>query len=85
MLKTTEKLIKQCNEIKEVAFAQFGMEDVLELDDETFKMVKVSMEMYNTAMELAMKQAEIIDSLDKKTNELLEMNKKLLEQHGEGH
>lgn len=82
MLKTTEKLIKQAEEIKKATFAQFGVEDVLELDDETFKVVKVSMEMYDTAMELAVKQAEIIEGLDKKTNELLEINKILLAKVG---
>ena len=84
MLKATKKLIEQAAEIKKVTFARFGVEDVLDLDDETFKMVKVSMEMYDTAMELAVRQAEIIESLDKKTNELLEMNKKLLKHNGMG-
>lgn len=82
MLKTTKKLIEQVDEIKKATFAQFGVEDVLDLDDETFKMVKVSMAMYDTAMELAVKQAEIIESLDKKTNELLEINKMLLAKAG---
>lgn len=78
MLKTTKKLIEQLEEVKKMAFAQFGIEDVLDLDDESFKMAKVTMEMYDTALELSLKQAEVIDALDKKTDELLEINKRLL-------
>lgn len=78
MLKTTKKLIGQMEEVKKMTLAQFGVEDVLDLDDETFKMAKVTMEMYDTALELSLKQAEVIDALDKKTDELLEINKRLL-------
>lgn len=78
MLKTTRKLMGQCDDIMKMAMEQIGVKDVLEMDDETFKMTKASMEMYITAMELAEKQAEIIEDMNNKIDQLIEINKILL-------
>lgn len=79
MLETTNKLINRMNQFMDKAKAEIKVEDVLTMDQNSREALGLALDMYQDACELARKNAEVIERLDKTTQELLETNKKLLE------
>lgn len=84
MLNNTKKLINQLNELMNLCMAEIKFTDIAEMDKNTMEAIRISSQLYKTSCELAVKQAEMIESLDKKTNELLEINEKLLAKSNKG-
>lgn len=79
MLQTkTNEMINQMDELMEGYKTMMDFDTVMNMDPKTFELMQKTMSLYETSCSLVREQAKIIDSLDKKTNELLEMNRKLL-------
>lgn len=71
LVSKTNQLVKEVNELKD---SYIGMikSDVIEFMDEgTFTMVKNSLKLLTTSMEVMQEQAEIIESINKKLDKLL--------------
>ena len=61
------------------AKAELSVEDLLNMDQNTREALKLAIEIYSDSRELAIEQAQIIERLDFTTQELLRINKQLLE------
>ena len=79
MLEKTNKLINKMDQFMDKAKAEIKFDDLLNMDQNSREALGLALEMYSASCELARKNAEIIERLDKTTQELLETNKKLLE------
>lgn len=71
-------MIDKMDKVMDKVKAQFSMDDMLEMESYEVELLKESMELYQMSCELAKEQAEVIERLDKTTQELLEINKQLL-------
>lgn len=79
MLQTkTAVMIEKIDGIMEDYKNMIGFESIMDMDTKTFELLQKSMNLYKYSKSLAMEQAKLIDSLDRKTDELLEINKILL-------
>lgn len=75
----TNKMIDKMNKVMDKVKAKFTMDDMMNMETEEIELLKESMELYNLSIEMAKEQAEVIERLDKTTQELLGINKLLLE------
>ena len=75
----TETMIEKMDGIMEDYKNMMDFESIMDMDTKTFELLQKTMNLYEYSKSLAVEQAKIIDSLDRKTDELLEMNRKLLE------
>lgn len=74
----TEQMIDKMNGLMEKVSSKLTLRDLKDMSADDIEMLQESVKLYEMSCEIAMKQAEIIESLDKKTDELLEINKTLL-------
>lgn len=79
MEQTMRKLLDKTDEFMKKAKAEISVDDVLNMDRNTREAFKLALEMYSASRELAIEQAQIIERLDSTTQELLRINKQLLE------
>ena len=70
MLTTTLKLNEEINELKGEIFKQIGFDDLINMDKEKFEMMKKVISIMDTSQELMIKQAELIEGIYKKLDEL---------------
>lgn len=79
MVQTTRELLDKTDEFMKKAKAELNVEDLLDMDQNTREALKLAFEIYSASRELAIEQAQIIERLDFTTQELLRINKQLLE------
>lgn len=74
MVKATEKLFEQVDELMMLISKRFDIQEFKSMDPDMLRALQLALEMMDTAKELSMKQAEAmskIDAIDKKLDELL--------------
>ena len=77
MVKTTEKLMEQVNELMNICLAQMSpMEMITETSEDAFKALKLSIEIMKTSKELALKQAEAIEAQNEKLDKIIRLLEK---------
>lgn len=77
MVKTTEKLMEQVNELMNIYLAQmYSMEMITEIPEDAFKALKLSIEIMKTSKELALKQAEAIEAQNEKLDKIIRLLEK---------
>ena len=72
MYDETKKVLEGCDELMNVAVSQMDFSDFLELDENTMKAMATVGKLYVQSKDLALKQAEIMDKLERQNDELLE-------------
>ena len=72
MYEETKKVIDGCDEVMNMAVSQMDFSDFLGLDENTIKAMVTVGKLYMQSKDLALKQAEIIDKLERQNDELLE-------------
>lgn len=74
MVKATEKLFEQVDELMMLTSKCFDIREFKSMDPDMLRALQLALEMMDTAKELSMKQAEAmskIDAIDKKLDKLL--------------
>lgn len=74
MVKATEKLFEQVDELMMLTSKCFDIREFKSMDPDMLRALQLILEMMDTAKELSMKQAEAmskIDAIDKKLDKLL--------------
>lgn len=72
MYDETKKVLEGCDEVMNMAVSQMGFNDFLGLDENTIKAIVTVGNLYKQSKDLALKQAEIMDKLERQNGELLE-------------
>lgn len=72
MYEETKKVLDGCDEVMNIAVSQMDFSDFLELDENAMKAMVTVGKLYKQSKDLALKQSEIIDKLEKQNDELLE-------------
>ena len=74
MYDETKKVLEGCDEIMNMAIAEYGVgiDDFASMDETTMKATVAVSKLYVQTKDLALKQAEIIDKLERQNDELLE-------------
>ena len=72
MYDETKKVIEGCNELIKIAIDQMEFDDLLESDENTIKAMIAVCKLYKQSKDLMLKQAEIMDKLERQNDELLE-------------
>lgn len=75
----TKEMINKLDELMDKFKTRVTLKDLEYMNPEDLELMKESMKLYEMSCEIAVKQAEVIDRLDKTTQELLAINKTLLE------
>ena len=84
MREVTEKLIGEMDDVMEKLFkSSFTFDYTTSMSQDEFETLKLVRDMYSTSCELAIEQAEIIDKLNRNTEELLRINKELIDMNKE--
>lgn len=77
MLETTKKLLNEVEEFMKLGMSTLDVTEMLEgMDETTFKMYKLMLNMIDTSKELAVKQAELMEEQDKKLDKILKLVEK---------
>ena len=73
MYDETKKALESCDEIMNMAIAEYGtgIDDIASMDETTMKATVAVSKLYVQTKDLALKQAEIIDKLERQNDELL--------------
>ena len=71
MYDETKKVIEGCDELMNVAIGQMDVNDFLGLDENTIKAMVAVGNLYKQSKDLALKQAELMDKLERQNDELL--------------
>ena len=72
MYEETKKVLDGCDEVMNMAVSQMDFSDFLGLDENTMKAMVTVGKLYKQSKDLALKQSEIMDKLEKQNDELLE-------------
>ena len=72
MYDETKKVLEGCDEVMNMAISQMDLTDVLQLDETTIKAMVTVGKLYIQSKDLALKQAELMDKLERQNDELLE-------------
>lgn len=72
MYDETKKVLEGCDEVMNMAVSQMDLTDVLQLDETTIKAMVTVGKLYIQSKDLALKQAELTDKLERQNDELLE-------------
>lgn len=72
MYDETKKVVDGCDELMNQAIDQMDLTDILQLDETTIKAMVTAGKLYVQSKDLALKQAEIMDKLERQNDELLE-------------
>lgn len=84
MREVTEKLIGEMDDVMEKLFkSSFTFDYTTSMSQDEFETLKLVRDMYSTSCEFAREQAEIIDKLNRNTEELLRINKELIDMNEE--
>lgn len=77
MLETTKKLEKVTNELLELVFKNcIGVDAIGRMTEDELKAIQLSSQLVNTSIELELELAKEIDSINKKLDTLLDLQKK---------
>lgn len=71
MYDETKKVLEGCDEVMNMAVSQMDFNDFLGLDENTIKAIGTVGNLYKQSKDLALKQAEIMDKLERQNGELL--------------
>lgn len=72
MLETTKKIYEEMDELmNDVISKTFSLDTVSCMNNDDIELMKRSLDLYNSAKKLAIKQAEIIDEQNKKLDKIL--------------
>lgn len=80
MVETTKKLFEQVDELMELTAKGMGIQDLKNMDTDSFKTLQLTLKLMDTAKELSMKQAKTmcrISEIESKLKTLDEIDKKL--------
>lgn len=74
MYDETKKVLEGCDELMKMAIAEsgVGIDDFASMDETTMKVMVSVSKLYVQSKDLALKQAEIMDKLERQNEELLE-------------
>lgn len=74
MYDETKKVLEGCDELMKMAIAEsgVGIDEIASMDETTMKVMVSVSKLYVQSKDLALKQAEIMDKLEKQNDELLE-------------
>ena len=72
MYDETKKVLEGCDEVMNMAVSQMDFNDFLGLDENTIKAIVTVGNLYKQSKDLALKQAIIMDNLERRNDELLE-------------
>lgn len=72
MYDETKKVLEGCDEVMNTAVSQMDFNDFLGLDENNIKAMVTVGKLYTQSKDLALKQAEIMDKLERQNDELLE-------------
>lgn len=73
MLETTKKLVDAVNELKKLAIAETFDEDMIKnMTDKDLAAMQSTLKLFDAASELLIKEAEIMESMNRKLNIVLE-------------
>ena len=78
MYDETKKVLEGCDEVMNMAVSQMDLTDVLQLDETTIKAMVTVGKLYIQSKDLALKQSELMDKLERQNDELLEKVNTLL-------
>lgn len=67
-----KKVLEGCDEVMNMAVSQMDFNDFLGLDENTIKAIVAVGNLYKQSKDLALKQAVIMDNLERQNDELLE-------------
>ena len=76
MRETTERLFREMDELMDLCTAQFGASDIANMDDETFKALRLSMRIIETSKQLTMECVDMMETQDKKLDKILQLLEK---------
>lgn len=71
LVKKTNQLIEETNELKDLCFKQIYSDILEDMDDENLVLFTKMFKLLNTSMEVVKEQAEVIESINDKLDELL--------------
>lgn len=72
MYEETKKVLDGCDEVMNTAVSQMDFSDFLELDENTMKAMVAVGKLYKQSKDLALKQAQLMDNLERQNDALLE-------------
>ena len=72
MYEETKKVLDGCDEVMNTAVSQMDFSDFLELDENTMKAMVAVGKLYKQSKGLALKQAQLMDNLERQNDALLE-------------
>ena len=74
MCEETKKMIESCDEIMQLAMAtgSFSVDDIASMDETTAKAFVGMCKLYKQSKDYMLKQAELMDKLERQNDELLE-------------
>ena len=72
MYDETKKVLEGCDEVMNMAVSQMDLTDVLQLDETTIKAMVTVGKLYIQSKDLALKQSELMDKLERQNDALLE-------------
>ena len=71
MYDETKKVVDGCDELMNQAIDQMDLTDILQLDETTIKAMVTVGKLYIQSKDLALKQAQLMDTLERQNEELL--------------
>ena len=71
LVEKTNQLIEETNELKDLCFKQIYSDILEDMDDENLVLYAKMFKLLNTSMEVVKEQAEVIESINNKLDELL--------------
>ena len=71
LVEKTNQLIEETNKLKDLCFKQIYSDILEDMDDEILVLYTKMFKLLNTSMEVVKEQAEVIESINNKLDELL--------------
>lgn len=71
LVEKTNQLIEETNKLKDLCFKQIYSDILEDMDDENLVLYTKMFKLLNTSMEVVKEQAEVIESINNKLDELL--------------
>ena len=71
MYDETKKVLEGCDEVMNTAVSQMDFNDLLGLDENNIKAMVTVGKLYTQSKDLALKQAQLMDTLERQNEELL--------------
>lgn len=67
----TERFVKEEKEFMNACMKQADVEDIMEMDETTYRLLKQAFGFMNAANELLIEQASVLDDMDAKINRIV--------------